>query len=289
MRSSVDWREFVLILSFILLNVCFIMCVQRGYFMGNKVYEKRDDLLGKEFETKKCGRCFIINYKNYNDVLVSFYEPFCIVKCNLASLQKGHVSNPMFPTVLRKGYIGLGRYNSKNCGRIYKLWEGVMRRCLGNKCVSYKNVTICDEWLNFQNFAAWCESQEFFNAKDDRGKSYHLDKDILVRGNKRYSPEFCRFVPSSINNLILSSKSARGMHPIGVSVKNGKFFSQITGGCSEKKSTLILGYFDTPEEAFLSYKEVKELYIKDVANKWKDSIDVEIYESLMKWCVDKED
>lgn len=257
--------------------------------MGSKVGEIRDKLLGEEFETKTCGRCFIIDYKNYNDVLVTFYEPFCIVKCNLGALQKGHVNNPMFPTVLGKGCIGVGKYTSKNCGRIYTLWVGVLRRCLGDKHLSYKDVTICNEWLNFQNFAAWCETQPFFNAKDIKGNSYHLDKDILVKGNKLYSPKYCRFVPSNINNLILSNKSARGIHPIGVSFKKGKFYSQITGGRSEKKSTLILGYFDTAEDAFLSYKEVKELYIKDVANKWKDSIDAEIYESLMKWCVDKED
>lgn len=95
--------------------------------MGSEIGEIGDKLLGKEFETKKCGKCFIIDYKNYNNVLVLFYEPFCIVKCSLGSLQKGHVSNPMFPTFLGKGYIGVGKYTSKNCGRIYKLWTGVLR------------------------------------------------------------------------------------------------------------------------------------------------------------------
>lgn len=105
--------------------------------MGSEIGDK---LLGKEFETKKCGKCFIIDYKNCNNVLVAFYNPFCIVKCRLSSLQKCHVSNPMFPTFLGKGYIGVGKYTSKNCGRIYKLWTGVLRRCLGTSYLHYKDV-----------------------------------------------------------------------------------------------------------------------------------------------------
>lgn len=261
--------------------------------MSGKVEEIRDELLGREFETKNCGKCFIIDYKNYNNVTVIFYEPFCVVRCNLGSLQKGHVSNPMFPTLLGKGYIGVGRYNSKNCGRIYTLWRNILRRCYcedtRRKFPTYAEVTVCPEWLDFQNFAEWCYSQKFFNAKDDKGNPYQIDKDILVRGNKVYSPEFCRFVPSSVNNSILTSKSKRGAHPIGVYFKRGKFFSQITGGCSGKRSTIALGSFDTEEEAFQAYKRAKEAYIAEVANKWEGYIDLDVYESLLRWSVNKWD
>lgn len=257
--------------------------------MGGKVKEIRDELLGREFETKNCGKCFIIDYKNYNNVTVIFYEPFCVVRCSLGSLQKGHVSNPMFPTVLGKGYIGVGSYNSKNCGRVYKLWKGILYRCIRSNQPAYTDVNVCDEWLNFQNFAAWCEAQEFFNAKDDKGLSYQLDKDILVRGNRVYSPEFCRFVPANINNLILSNKFKRGKHPIGVYFKQGKFLAQITWSCPEKRNTLFIGSFDTAEEAFLAYKKVKEAHIAEVANKWVGRIDLDIYESLTGWVVNKDD
>lgn len=255
--------------------------------MGSEIGEIGDKLLGKEFETKKCGKCFIIDYKNYNNVLVLFYEPFCIVKCSLGSLQKGHVSNPMFPTFLGKGYIGVGKYTSKNCGRIYKLWTGVLRRCLGTSYLHYKDVEVCKEWLNFQNFAKWCETQEFFNAKDEMGRSYQLDKDILVKGNKIYSPETCRFVPQVVNTLLITNKTRRGVYPIGVSY--AKKLSKFVAECRYSGGSKFLGNFNTVEEAFKAYKMTKEAYVKEVAERWKDNIDSEIYESLLEWSVNKTD
>ena len=45
-------------------------------------------------------------------------------------------------------------------------------------------------------------------------------------------------------------------------------------------------HFKTPEEAFYVYKEAKETYIKEVANRWKDQIDPRVYEALMKYEVE---
>lgn len=255
--------------------------------MGGKVDKIRDELLGKEYETKKCGKCFIIDYQSYNNVAVAFYEPFCVVMCTLGALQKGHVSNPMFPTVLGKGYIGVGSYNSKNCGRAYKLWKGVLYRCIRSDQPAYTDVTICDEWLNFQNFAEWCFNQKFFNAKDDKGVSYQLDKDLLIRGNKIYSPDTCRFVPQVINALVITNSSRRGEHPIGTSyVKKVSKFA-----CEHRYSegSKFLGHFDTSEKAFEAYKKAKESYIKEVCYYWKDRVDSDIYESLMGWVVNMDD
>ena len=47
-----------------------------------------------------------------------------------------------------------------------------------------------------------------------------------------------------------------------------------------------LGYFNTEMEAFLAYKQAKESYIKEVANKWKDHIDHRAYEALMNYQVE---
>lgn len=252
--------------------------------MDSRIGKRRDELLGKEFETNACGKCFIIDYKGSRDVLVMFYEPIFIKTCNLSNLVAGRVQNPMFPSFYGRGFIGSGRYDYIHDKEAYYLWTRLLARAYNinyhDKFPTYKDVEVCKEWYNFQNFAEWCYSQKFFNTKDDNGRAYQLDKDILVKGNKVYSPETCCFVPSEVNNLLLSSRANRGEYPLGVSrVRNiDKFGAYVRGRYS--------GTFNTPEEAFSKYKESKEKHIKTVAEKWKDLIDYRAYDALMNYKVE---
>ena len=51
----------------------------------SRVDKIRTSLLGKEYETNSCGRCFIVNYKKFNDVTVMFYDPVFTVNITGAS------------------------------------------------------------------------------------------------------------------------------------------------------------------------------------------------------------
>ena len=44
--------------------------------------------------------------------------------------------------------------------------------------------------------------------------------------------------------------------------------------------------FSNPIDAFNAYKQAKELYIKELANKWKDKIDIRAYNALMNYQVE---
>ena len=252
--------------------------------MDSRIEKRRDELLGKEFETNSCGKCFIIDYKGSRDVLVMFYDPIFIKTCNLSNLVAGRVQNPMFPSFYGRGFIGSGRYDYIHDKEAYYLWTRLLARAYNSnyhdKFPTYKDVEVSEGWWNFQNFAEWCYSQKFFTAKDDRGKSYQLDKDILVKGNKIYSSETCCFVPSEVNNLLLSSRANRGKCPIGVSrVRNiDKFGAYVSGRYS--------GNFNTPEEAFAKYKESKEARVKTVAEKWEGKIDDKVYQALLQWKIE---
>jgi len=184
-----------------------------------------------------------------------------------------------------KGFIGVGKHRPSTSKRARGLWGDLLKRCFCDKYQkhkpTYKTVEVCEEWLNFQNFAEWCNTQKFFNAKDESGKYYQLDKDLLVRGNKIYSPETCCFVPSQINSLFTYVKSTKGEHPVGVSyMKNrGKFEAYF----SYKGRRKHLGHFDTSEEAFKAYKKAKEGHIKNMAKIWKDRIDDKVYKALINY------
>ena len=47
-----------------------------------------------------------------------------------------------------------------------------------------------------------------------------------------------------------------------------------------------LGYFKTEIEAFNAYKQAKESFVKEQANKWKDQIDERAYNALMNYTVE---
>lgn len=137
----------------------------------------------------------------------------------------------------------------------YKKWVGMLRRCYSKKWHSehptYKDCTVCDEWLTFSNFRSWMIGQDW------QGKA--LDKDILVQGNKVYSPAFCIFVTQEINNLLCDSKARRGEFPLGVSLH--KAVNKYRARVGDE----VLGYFTDVDSAFTAYKVAKYKKIRDVA------------------------
>lgn len=258
--------------------------------MSKRLLRTRDEVLGKEFETNKCGKCVVVDYKGAYDVLVKFENSNVIVSCQLDNLRKGKVLNPFHPTFEGVGYIGVGKYSSADT-KLYNLWKNMLERAYNTrshaKRPTYKDTTVCKEWLNFQNFAEWCLNQKFFGLRDSDGASYHLDKDLLVKGNKVYSPETCCFIPPSINSLLITARRIRGEYPVGVHYieKIGLYSASLR--CYGVQKTL--GYFNTYAYAFEEYKKAKESHIKDVAEKWKGKIDEKAYQALLGWEISMED
>lgn len=164
------------------------------------------------------------------------------------------------------GYIGIGKYNCTENGHLteeYKKWISMMRRCYDNEYLkrqqTYLDATICKEWHNFQNFSEW-----YLNNKWCDDIKLCVDKDILIKGNKIYSPSTCILVPSKINNIFTKHESKRGKHIIGVTEFKGKLVAQCSNG--NRSKPVHLGYFKTELEAFNAYKQFKESYIKQVAD-----------------------
>ena len=117
--------------------------------------------------------------------------------------------------------------------------------------------------------------------------SLDLDKDILFKGNKVYSPETCVFVPHTINVLFLNSKKNRGDLPLGVHFDKDK--SKYRAEMSFMGRGIKLGTFDTAEDAFARYKEYKEDFIQDMAEQYSDEIPNKVYEAMMGWKIEVND
>lgn len=206
-----------------------------------------------------------------------------------SNIKKGNVKCPYEPRYCNVGYLGEGysmSVNGKHTGA-YRSWRNMLERCYNPKTQSkypaYKYCKVCEEWLNFQNFAEWYY-ENYYTITNER---MHLDKDILVKGNKIYSPATCIFVPHRINSLFTKANNIRGEYPIGVDYSKvmGKFEAKY----SSKDKVVRLGYFDTPEEAFYQYKIFKEKYIKDIADEYKNKIPIELYEAMYNYKVEIND
>ena len=72
-----------------------------------------------------------------------------------------------------------------------------------------------------------------------------------------------------------------------VGIKQKKSFVAHVGKSKGKQEHL--GYFKTEIEAFNAYKEAKEAFVKEQANKWKGQIDERAYEALINYTVNIDD
>jgi len=178
--------------------------------------------------------------------------------------------------------------------RVYTLWLNMLRRCTQkywDKYPTYTGVSCSENFKSYTFFYEWCQEQVGFRNIDGIGARsiYHLDKDLLIKGNKVYSEYTCCFVPSRINKLFVKRNAKRGKFPIGVHYDKigGRIIAAQSNGCGGK--TKYLGSFDTPQEAFLAYKTFKEALIKEVANEYKEMLDSRVYEALMNYEVNEND
>ena len=235
----------------------------------------------------------ITNYINNENVEITFLETGYKKMISWRTFQKNkNIVSPYCKTVYGVGYLGEGEYptfiNSKKT-KCYMAWTDMMKRCYSDsykeKKPSYENCEVCEEWHNYQIFAEWYENNIYFIDNE----KMCLDKDILIKNNKIYSPEACIYVPERINNLFTKTNTKRGNLPIGVGIHQGKYKAHMSKLIDGKKQMRYYGNYNTPEEAFECYKQIKEEYIKEVADEYSGQIPDDLYFALYSYEVDIND
>ena len=241
----------------------------------------------------------IIEYNGYDDIYVKFMDGNnCIVHTQYINFLNGVVKNYNKITHGFKGYLGQGEYKSEhreNGKRVhhksYSIWSGMHDRA-GNfdgRHPSYKDVYVCDEWCNYQNFAKWYEERDIVNIKND---FMCIDKDLLHPSSRVYSPDTCCLIPNRINEIFKDydnySKNNHGL-PIGVMFRNEKDrksvgFKVIKRELNHKGATIYTSKtFNNVPDAFKYYKMNKEKYIQDLAIYYKPILDDNVFKALMSY------
>lgn len=239
---------------------------------------------GEKYTTNEGYQITIIEYRGAFDCDIYFENGLILQNIHCSSVLRGDIKNPYHCSVFGVGYFGVGDYKSKidkKQTKVYGVWSQMLQRCYSEKQQikqpTYVGCFIDKRWHNFQVFAKWFEE----NYKE----GFALDKDILFKGNKIYSPETCCFVPQELNNLIIKNDKRRGKYPLGVS-KNGSGFAARANINGEG---INLGYFKTPEKAFEAYKKAKEKEIKDTAKLCKNILPKKVYQALINYKIEIKD
>ena len=139
----------------------------------------------------------------------------------------------------------------------YQSWMNMFRRCYSAKYQdanpSYKGCSVSAEWHSFMTFRAWMSAQDW--------KGFHLDKDILIEGNKIYGPDTCVFIDREVNWLLNDCAAARGDLPLGVT----RHYKNYRAQCFKNGKKISLGTYAAAEEAHLAYLAFKAKVIISAA------------------------
>ena len=207
-----------------------------------------------------------------------------------SAIKSGNLSNPYHRSLCGVGYHGVGKHIASKGGvqtRAYSVWTGMLSRCYSKdkslmaRTLSYRGVTVCKEWHNFQKFADW-----YYLQPNCLAKGFQLDKDLKVLGSKEYSPANCSLVPAFINSMLgdgLHSRTAEtGLKlPRGVRVNGNKYSPALR----VRDKLLYLGVFETIEEASELHCLVKEEYVRITAIRNIKLLDKDVYRNLSEYTV----
>ncbi len=192
------------------------------------VFATEDSKQKRRFGVYKCGFCGTEFKANTNNVVQGKTKSCgCYKKRRISEANKTH---------------GLGST------RVYSIWNKIKDRTTNINDTAYpyyggRGITICDEWLDVQNFYNWAMSNGY-----EENKGLSIDR---IDNNGNYEPSNCRWSTKSIQarNQRIQKNNTSGYK--GVSFyKNYKMFAV---KINVNKKQIHLGYYKTPVEAAKAY------------------------------------
>lgn len=244
------------------------------------------DCVGQVCKSKSSGDFKVLRYNDSKNVEIQFLTTGYRKVAEMKEVKTGSIKDPYSPSIYGVGILGT-KYPTMVNGVItkeYILWNHMLERCYSNtyqkKHPTYIGCEASENFKSFEYFYEWCHRQVGFG-----NEGWHLDKDLLTKGDKVYSENTCVFLPQEINKVLTKREVSRGNHLIGVCWCNTKkaFVARVS---KNKGKQEFLGRFKTEIEAFNAYKQAKEAFVKEQANKWKSQIDDRAYNALMNYTVE---
>lgn len=156
------------------------------------------------YYSKRCGPVRILRDLGNNKFEIEFVNTGTIKMARGDAIKEGCIRDPY--AKLNCGVARTGNIKTKGKYQpYYNTWNGMIHRCYAEqdeKYKPYKNVTVCDRWLTFENFYEDCKKIDGFDEEQFLQNNLVLDKDIKQRYQKHkvYSPETCTWVTKAENS-----------------------------------------------------------------------------------------
>ncbi|MGD4642034.1 hypothetical protein QT746_22385, partial [Xanthomonas citri pv. citri] len=155
--------------------------------------------VGKVCKSLNSGDFKIVKYNNAHNVEIQFLKTGFKTVVRLDHIRNGSVKDPYSPSVYGVGVLGT-KYPSKINGVLtkeYDLWCSMLKRCYSatyqKQRPTYDGCEVSENFKSYEYFYEWCNSQVGFD-NEGNGNPFHLDKDLLIKGNKVYSENTCVFI-----------------------------------------------------------------------------------------------
>ena len=237
--------------------------------------------VGDVFKTNKGGDCIVVDYINYDNIIVEFCDKHkYTTKVRGCELKRGSIKNPYAPLLFGIGYYGVGKHKSKEGPTsegfaslpAYSAWTNMLSRCYDKNYRDrrlYENSYVDEDWHCFQTFADWYYDKTKIATWEGRKC---LDKDILGDG-KLYSETNCCIVPAAINRVIAVNYG--GVYLPGVLRSTNGLYGVIPEYDNSRSR------FKTEIEAHEFFVKTKVNKIQSLAEKYREQIDPIVFETLM--------
>jgi hypothetical protein len=244
--------------------------LSEGNFADNTLY------VGKHFYSPGINSEYIVKEVGEYRSIVEFLDPsHYIMEADNSLIIQRRLHNPFYRNSYG-GYFGIGDqiYDERLIG----IWRLMLERTR-NPFKDYSSLPelygdcfVDEDWLNFQNFSRWYNS-ELQKLNKNVIFKYNIDKDFkqISKHPKIYSPSTCMLIPAPLNNTISGIYNNQDGLPIGVIyMKKSKDviyhdrYKYIYIN-EQGRKVYCKGFYTDPMEAFEIFRQKRLLYIKEKA------------------------
>lgn len=172
------------------------------------------------WESNQCGSFTIIGRFDSNYLYIKFINTDAIYVKQIPHIRSGQVKDLYARTVCNKGFVGEGEYSFTSHKVLYNRWTGMLHRVYSDNRPTYKDCSVSEEWLNFQNFSRDIE-EIMKEQRIDSLKDYEIDKDIKSNSTKIYSKDTVSLITKTENVKEMNSRIHNTVY-IAEHIKTGK-------------------------------------------------------------------